>query len=278
MKLSAVLSLSLFVAASVLMGQQSSTPASQQTPAKQTTEVSKKKAEVSLKPFSKLALGGGIGVMGVSVQAATNVSRHLNLRGYGNVFNYTVNDITVSDFSMNGKVNFASAGVSLDYYPFPTHGLRLSPGVMLYNQNEFTANATGTSGSSITLNDVDYYSENDKPLTVNARLGLNARQQAFTLTTGWGNMIPRKGGHFSFPFELGAAFTGVPTVDVDLTGYACGDPADAVAGGPSCVDMKTNTEAQSNKTAQVNKWKSDLDPMKVYPFFSFGASYAFHIR
>jgi hypothetical protein len=38
-------------------------------------------------------------------------------------------------------------------------------------------------------------------------------------------MIPRKGGHWSFPFELGAAFTGSPSLNVGLTGWACIDQA-----------------------------------------------------
>lgn len=274
MKRTAIFLPILFLAAaSTLLGQSASTANTAVT-----AKTAKKKAEAHLKPFSKLALGGGVGVMGVNLQAATNVSRHLNLRGSGNVFNYTVNNITVSDFNLNGKVNFASAGASLDYYPFPTHGLRLSPGVLFYNQNQITANAVGASGTSIKLNDVEYYSETANPLTVNANLGLNTRKQAATFTTGWGNMIPRKGGHWSFPFELGAAFTDVPTVNVGLTGYACATQEDAAIGGASCVDMATNSTAQANLTTQVNKWKSDLDPMKVYPIFSFGVSYAFRIR
>jgi hypothetical protein len=234
-----------------------------------------------MKPFSRFALGGGISLMGVNLQAATNVNRYLNLRGTGNVFNYTENNITVSNFNLNGKVNFATAGASLDYYPFPTHGFRLSPGVIFYNQNQISASATGTAGSDIKLNGVEYYTdtaEGATPMAVNANLGLNARQQAFTLTTGWGNMIPRKGGHWSFPFEIGAVFTGVPTVNVGVTGYACTVSSDAGINGESCVNMATNTGAQSALNAQVAKYKSDLNPLQVYPIFSFGVSYGFHIH
>jgi hypothetical protein len=273
-----VLPLLFLAATSALMAQATSTSNDQPAKAASITKTATKKTEAHLKPFSKLALGGGVGVMGVNVQAATNVSRHLNLRGSGNVFNYTVNNITVSDFNLDAKVNYASAGVSLDYYPFATHGLRLSPGVLFYNQNQITANAVGASGTSIKLNDVEYYSETANPLTVNANLGLNARKQAATLTTGWGNMIPRKGGHWSFPFELGAAFTGTPIVNVGLTGYACATQQDAATAGASCVDMATNSTAQANLTTQVNKWKSDLNQLQVYPILSFGVSYAFRIR
>ena len=237
-----------------------------------------KKFDTTPAPFSRLAVGGGISLMGVDLQAATNVNRHLNVRGTGNFFNYTVNNINTNGFSLAGKVNFATAGASLDYYPFPSHGFRLSPGVLFYNENQITASAIGTSGSNITLNEQKYYSEIANPVAVNAAVGLNTYKQAFTMTTGWGNMIPHKGGHWSFPFEFGAAFTGTPSVNVILTGYACTSQADAATSGPSCVNMATNTTAQSNLTTQVNKWKSDLNPLLAYPILSFGASYAFHIR
>ena len=236
-----------------------------------------RKAEVHLKPFSALGFGGGVSLMGVNLQAATNMNRYLNLRGTGNIFNYTVNNISTNGFNMNGKVNMATAGVSLDYYPFPSHGFRLSPGAMLYNQNQISAAGSPTPGNSITLNSQDFYADSVNPLNVTANLGLNTRQQAFTMTTGWGNMIPRKsGGHVSFPFEFGAAFTGVPTLAMTLSGNACTSKSDATTNGPSCVNMATNAQAQSDLAAQLSKWRSDLSPLQAYPIFSFGVSYDFH--
>jgi hypothetical protein len=266
-----------------------------------------KKQAVPMKPFSQLALGGGISLMGVNLQAATNVNRYLNLRGTGNVFDYTVNNLNVNGSNnssggsstgvdLNGKVNFATAGVSLDYYPFPTHGFRLSPGVIFYNQNGISANATAAAGNSITLNGDKYTTDAINPLIVNANLGLNSTKPAFTMTTGWGNMIPRKGGHWSFPFEIGAAFTGAPSLNMTLSGDGClpftvtssGDGSittssystrtHSLATEAGCVDMGTDPTAQADLAAQVSKWKSDIDVLKVYPIFSFGAAYSFHIR
>jgi hypothetical protein len=228
-----------------------------------------------LKPFSRVAFGGGISLMGVNLQMAINANRYLNLRGAGNVFNYTVSNISTNGFNVGGKVNFATAGASLDYYPFPAHGFRLSPGVIFYNQNEITASGVVAGGTKVTLNDQDYLSEAGAPLSVNANLGLNARKQAFTATIGWGNMIPRKGGHWSFPFELGGAFTGVPTLNMSLSGFACPTSDGATCEAPY-VDMSTNTTAQANLSAQIAKYKNDLNPLQVYPIFSFGVSYAFH--
>ena len=235
-------------------------------------------------PFSRLAVSAGISLMGVNMQAATNINPYFNLRATGNYFTYSVNNIKVagsdgaSGIDVSGNLNFATMGLALDYYPFPRHSWRLSPGLFLYNQNVISATGESTPGSSITLGSQTYYSDSTNPFAINARLGLNRRRQAFALTTGWGNMIPRTGGHWSFPFELGAVFTGTPVVNLDLSGYACTNFADAATNGPSCVNMATNPIAQSNLASQIAKYQSDLNPLTVYPIISFGVSYNFRIR
>jgi hypothetical protein len=253
-------------------------PAQAQTNRTLPATIYPKKVARPIKPLSRLAFSGGISTMGVNMQAATNLNRYLNVRGVGNYFNYSISNISTNGFNVAGKANFATGGASLDLYPFPNHGFRLSPGVQFYNQNQISANAVVATGSSFTLSNTKYYSDATNPVMVNANLGLNANQHAATLTTGWGNMIPRKGEHWSFPFELGAAFTAVPTVNVGLNGSACLTAADAATNGPTCVNMGTNTTAQTNLTNQVSTWKNDLNPAKVYPILSFGISYSFRIR
>jgi hypothetical protein len=236
------------------------------------------------KPFSRLALGGGISSMGVNMQAAVNANRYLNLRGIGNYFSYTVSNVTInnsggsSGINVNGNLKFATGGVAMDYYPFPNHGFRLSPGAMLYNQNAASATGIGAPGTSFTFGSQKYYSDTVNPLNINAKLGLNTHQRAFTMTTGWGNMISRRGGHWAFPFELGAVFTGVPTIGLNPTGNACLTAADAATNGPTCVNMATNATAQANVASQIAKYKNDLNPLQVYPILSFGVSYNFKIR
>jgi hypothetical protein len=180
--------------------------------------------------------------------------------------------------NVTGKLNFATAGVSLDVYPFPNHGFRLSPGVMLYNENQISASGLSSPGASMTLGSQKYYADTVNPMSLTAKLGLNAHKQAFTMTTGWGNMISRRGGHWSFPFEIGAVFTGVPTLGIALAGNACQTAADAAINGSSCVNMATNSTAQSNLNTQIAKYQNDLDPLKVYPIVSFGLGYNFKIR
>ncbi len=236
----------------------------------------------SNRPFSRIALGGGIGIGGINMQAAVEANRYLNIRGIGNYFTYSVNNIKVggsgsSGSDVSGKLNFADAGIALDYYPWPNHGFRLSPGVTLYNENGVSATGTMSAGSSITLGSTKYYSDNANPMGLNANLGLNTHKQAFSMTTGWGNMISRTGGHLSLPFELGAIFTGVPTIALNITGSGCANQADAATNGPSCVNIATNAAAQTNLNSQISKYQSDLNPLKVWPILSFGVAYNFGI-
>jgi hypothetical protein len=232
-----------------------------------------RKQAAPIKPFSRLAFGGGISAMGVNMQAAVNANRYINLRGTGNFFNYTVSNIKTNGLDLNGKLNFATAGASVDFYPFPNHGFRISPGALFYNQNAVSANVTVAGGTSFTLNNVTYYASSSNPITGNGGLGLHTTNPAFAITTGWGNMIPRRGGHWSVPFELGVALTGVPAINVALTGgQACN------AQGLNCVNVATDPTVQANLQAQIAKYKNDLNPYPFYPIVSVGVAYSFNLR
>ena len=236
----------------------------------------------SPRPLSRIALGAGVSPLGIQLQLATNLSRHFNLRGTGNFFNYSTN-FTTDGINSIAKLNLASAGAALDIYPFRS-GFRISPGALFYNQNQLTASTAVPGGTSFTLNGQTFYSANTNastgatPVYGNGTLGLNTTKPAFTITTGWGNMIPRKGGHLSFPFEIGVAIIGAPTLNVNLGGWACYDQAQT-----ECTNIANPTDpiaiaVQSNWTAQVAKWTTDLNPLKTYPIISGGIAYNFRIR
>lgn len=226
-------------------------------------------------PFSRLGMSAGIGAGGINLQAATNLNRYMNLRGVGNVFSYTVSNVNTNGMNLNGKLNLASAGVSVDLYPFPYHGLRFSPGVLFYNQNSANASVTVSGGTSFKLDDIEYYSSTSAPVQGSGTLGLNKQNPAFSMTAGWGNLISRRGGHFSIPFEIGAAFVGTPNLNLALTsGQVCSDPQ----GTMNCQDVATDATLQSNLQSQIAKYQNDLNPLKVYPIFSIGFGYNFKIR
>lgn len=98
---------------------------------------------------------------------------------------------------------------------------------------------------------------------------MNRRQPEFTVSGGFGRFVPHSGRHWSFPSEFGAVFMGAPTVNVNLTGWACLD-----AKQTQCSDIAdpTNPVAiQFNDSLQktLTKWRNGLSAWKIYPIFSY---------
>ena len=231
--------------------------------------------------FTRIGVGVGISTLGIRLQAATNLGNHLALRGSGNFFGYSDN-FTTDGIAATAKLSLDSAGVAVDIFPF-RFPFRVSPGLLFYNGNRLTATTNVAAGTSFTLNGTTYYSANTNsvtgavPVTGSGTLGLNTTKPAFTITTGVGNMVPRK-GHWSFPFEIGVAFIGAPSVNVNLGGWACYDQAQTQCTDISSASNPIAVAIQSNLTAQVAKWTSDLNPLKTYPIVSGGVAYSFHLR
>lgn len=280
-RLACFLTLTLLASSTGLLAQSSSDDSTQPPP---TPPPYKALKDQSPAPFSRLALSGGIGANGINMQVAVEANRYLNIRGIGNYFRYNVSNFTIDNnngstgIGVSGNLNFATGGVALDLYPFPDHGWRLSPGAVFYNQNQVTATGIAAAGTSFTFGSQKYYSDTFDPLNIAASLNLNTHKTAFSMTTGWGNLISRRGGHWSFPVEIGAVFTGSPTLALIPTGNACLTQADAQINGPTCENMATNPTAQSNVAAEVAKYQKDLNQLPVYPILSFGIGYNFKLH
>jgi hypothetical protein len=226
-------------------------------------------------PFSRVALGGGISAMGVHMEIATNANRYMNLRVVGNLFSYNMNNLSTNGFLVNGKLNLATAGASVDFYPFPMHGFRVSPGLLFLNNNGANANMIAQGATSFTLDDATYYSSVSDPVKGYGNVTLNNQNPAFTITTGWGNTISRRGGHWSLPVEIGVALISDPVVNIVLNGgQVCSNPE----GTENCEDVVGNSSVDSNLKAQIVKYNNDLQPLRFYPILSFGVAYNFRIR
>src|SRR5271166_5655685 len=127
-------------------------------------------------PFSRVAIGVAVSPLGPGLQVTSRVTRHLNMRAAGNAFYYSTN-FTSNGFNATAKLNMVSAGVSADIYPFRA-GFRISPGVLVMNNNRINAFSAVAGGAGFTLNGNTYYSANANlttgavPLNANAALGL----------------------------------------------------------------------------------------------------------
>lgn len=231
-------------------------------------------------PLSKVAVGGGVSLLGIGVELTTNLNRHLNVRGSGNFLDQPIH-FTTNGFHADAKLNLASTRASVDIYPFRS-GFRISPGVMLYNQNRIMATDTLAGGTSFTLNDDTFYSANANaatgatPVNGSALLNLHATRPAFTITGGWGNPLARN-GHWSFPVEVGVALVGAPALNVKLAGWACHDQAQTQCTDISNLNNPIAVQVQNDLQAEIGKWTQDLNPLKTYPIINAGVTYSFNV-
>jgi len=225
-----------------------------------------------LRPFSRIAVGGGVSPLGIGIQLTTNVNRYVNLRASGNLFNYTASNISTAGFNVTAKLNLASAGASVDFYPFRIP-FRLSPGLLFYNQNKADVTFQAAPGTSFTLDNTTFYSASGPNAVLGTgSFGLGNGSPAFTMTTGWGNVIPASGHHLTFPVEVGVAFIKAPTVALTLSGEVCDGH------GQNCQNVATDSIAQADLAAQVQKYRNDFNPLKTYPIVSAGVAYNFKFR
>ena len=225
------------------------------------------RSSISTRPFSHVAVGANFGTQGAGLEMATTLSRKLNLRADASFFDYALST-TQNGIHYNGTLNMRDARASVDFFPFGG-GFRISGGMAAYNKLNLGATANVVQGQSITLNDTDYYSDPSDPLTGTGSFAYQ-RRYAPTATFGWGNAIPRSGRHLAFPVEIGAAFTGAPTVNLNFAGSACTDTTYT-----NCGNVQSFDGFATNLAAQQKKFANDVAPFRFYPIINFGVTYRF---
>ncbi len=245
--------------ASVDVADDSGAPPAQQL---QTPSAAKPRA---IESAGKIGIGVKVSSLGMGFEAAIPVMSRANIRAGFNMFNY---DRTLSQdgVSYEGKLNFRSSEAYFDWFPFGG-SFHLSPGVVLYNGNKITANASVPPTQTFSFNGQDYASDANNPLTGDAKLDFKRVDPAFVL--GWGNLAPRGRKHWSIPVEFGAVYQNVPRLLLNFSGSACD------AGGGNCQAVAGDASFQSNLQAERNKLNHDLAPFKFYPIISIGFGYKF---
>jgi hypothetical protein len=213
---------------------------------------------------SRIAIGIGVkaSTLGIGGEAALPLGHRSNVRVGFNLFNYS-HTFDKDGVTYKGTLNLRSAQATFDF--FPIGGLHISPGVLLYNGNSLTANASVPGGQTFTLNNVTYTSDAADAVAGTGKLSVP--KAAPLLLIGIGNLVPRS-HHFSTTFEVGAAY-GIPRVGLNLTGSVC-DPT-----GLNCRTIASDPTVQSNIVAEQNKLDKKASPFRYYPVISFGFGYKF---
>lgn len=210
---------------------------------------------------ARLGIGAKISLLGIGIEAATPLSNRLNLRGGFNFFNYS-RGFNNDGIHYDGTLNFRSAEAHLDWYLLG--GFHISPGVLFYNGNKITGNASVPSGQTFTLGGTQYASDPTGVAPVTGTGKLTWPKAAPSILAGFGNILPRSGRHFGFNFEFGGEYMGAPAATLNLRGTACNTSTGV------CANAATDPGIQSSIQAQEKKINHDLSPFKFFPQISLG--------
>ena len=234
-------------------------------------------------PFSRVGIGADVSPLGIGIKGALLLNTVFDARLMQNLFTYNSGRFELSNVNVNAQLRLRSTAAAFDWYPFRSVW-RCSVGALFLNGNQISADTRIASGTSFKLNGQTFYSANPNPvtgavpLTGSGVIGIHTHNPALTLSGGFGRYIPRSDRHWSFPSEFGVAFTGAPTVNLNVAGWACLDEAQT-----QCSDVgdPTNPPAiQFNNAVQTRlaKLRTALNSVRIYPMFSYGVVYSFNIR
>lgn len=210
---------------------------------------------------ARIGIGAKISLLGIGIEAATPLSHRINLRGGFNFLNYS-RGIDNDGIHYDATLNFRSAEAHLDWYVLG--GFHISPGVLFYNGNKLSADASVPAGQTFTLGGTQYASDLTGLNPVTGSGKLTWPKAAPSILAGFGNILPRSGRHFGFNFEFGGAYMGAPTTKLNLQGTACNTSTNA------CANAATDPGIQSSIQAQEKKINHDLSPFKFFPQISLG--------
>jgi hypothetical protein len=214
-------------------------------------------------PFSTVAVGVHAGTLGAGLEAATPLSRSLNLRVGANFIDWAY-AFRIDGINYATNINFRSGQASIDWFPF--HGsFHISPGI-LYFKNGLSGSADVSLGQPFSLSNTDYINSVDDPVGGTASVKY-AHHYAPTLMFGMSNIIPRNGRHFSMPLEFGGAYTQAPVMNVTLDGTAC-----TVQG---CFNAATDPGTQANLKQEISDINQTVKKIPVYPIVSLGFAFRF---
>jgi hypothetical protein len=217
----------------------------------------------SQKPFRTVAFGIKANTLGAGAELATPLFRRFNLRSGANFLAFAY-PFGIDGVNYDANLHFRSSQSTLDWFPLG-HSFHISPGI-LYARNTVSSTATVPAGQQFSLGDQDFINSVADPVHGNMSLAY-PRSLSPMLLLGFGNILPRNSRRLSIPVELGVAYTGVPTINVNLTGTACTNQG--------CTSFATNSEAQISLKQEIHKINEDLKKVPVYPILSLGVAYHF---
>lgn len=206
--------------------------------------------------LSMLGVGGDLGM---------SLTRLANVRVGTNGLNFS-HSFQANGIKYDGTLHYRSVEALVDITPLGDW-FHVSPGVLMYNGNKITANATVPGGQNFDLGGVSFRSSPADPLRGTGEL--TVRKSAPMVMFGFGNPIPHH-HRFTIFHDFGIVFQGLPKTTLNLTGTAC-DPVTGLA----CRNVATDPTVQAQIIAEQNKINKDTSFIKFYPVASLGLGIRF---
>ena len=212
--------------------------------------------EASLPKPRRIGLGVKMSSLGAGIEFSARLTRRSNVRTGFNAFTFD-HDFRKDNVAYAGHLNLRSLQANYDWFPFGG-AFHLSPGVLLYNGNRVRANLSiaGPAGGGFT-----------GPITGTG--AVDFARVAPMFLAGWGNLVPRSGKHFSFPFEFGVIYTGAPRASLRLNSLVCD------VNGANCLTAGSDPMVQSSIQSEQRTLNRSVAPFKFYPVISTGIAYSF---
>lgn len=216
-----------------------------------------------VRPFSAVAFELEAGTLGVGAEIATPLAHDFNLRGGAEFLNFG-DDFAIDAAQYQSEAHLRSGHVGVDFHPLGG-GFRISPQLLLF-ESAFSASVSVAGGKAFQLGNASYLSSPTDPVHGAASIAMG-RHVMPALTVGWGNMLARHSRRWSVPFEVGVAYTGHYTLDLNLSGTAC----------LNYITCMSTSSAQVQQS--VGQEESDLNEtmkhFQIYPVVNTGFAYRF---
>ncbi|MGC1686602.1 MAG: hypothetical protein WA734_13340 [Candidatus Acidiferrales bacterium] len=212
--------------------------------------------------YPRLGVGVSVSPLGIDIEAAEPLSPTMNVRAGFNTFGHS-DTVQINGITYNAQLNLHSVEALVDWYPRPR--FHLSPGLLLYNDNQLAAQASVPGGQIFTLSGVSYMSMPTDPVSGTAKLDFFKLSPM--ILAGFGNLAPRNGKHFSFRFEFGGVYQGTPHVQLNLAGGDCNPD------GTNCNTISMNPTVQSALQSIRQTIRRDASHYGLFPIIKIGIAF-----
>ena len=198
---------------------------------------------------AQLAVSGSIGTMGGSVEAQTQITPIIQLRGGYNYLEYGVDD-TYDDIAYDGDLDLTTWGAFVDFRPF-SNSFIVTAGAYFGDKGlDLTARPT----QNVEIGNQTFTPGQIGTLRATAEL----EDTAPFLGIGWDTTF-QGGTGFGFKIIAGAMFTGSPDVSMTSSGGS----------------LSNDPNFQAQLAIEEQNLRDDVDDYEVYPVVQAGLTYSF---